>query len=157
MLHLHNALPRRMSKILYNDNGILVVEGFVQHTLGLDPVDIDTRVTNEIPRVPKGEPIQRGHLQRPAADHAASQYRGGDLSREICILQDKRSEGLRRYRYTGAQWEMASGTADVNDSAVLAPIVNAIKDKLQLQDKLNHYIYTWYSKPSDKITPHRDG
>ena len=79
------------------------------------------------------------------------------MSREICILQDKRSEGLLRYQYTGAQWEMASGTADLNDSTVLAPIVKAIKDTLQLKDEPNHYIYTWYPKPSDKITPHRDG
>ena len=146
-----------MNKTLYDDNGILVVEGFVQDVLGLDPVDIETRMTQEVPRVPKDEPIQHGRLQRPVADHPASQYRGGDLSREICILQDKRSLGLLRYQYTGAQWEMASGTADLNDSAVLAPIVNAIKDTLQLKDEPNHYIYTWYSKPSDKITPHRDG
>ena len=141
---------------LFDDHGVRIIENFAQIQLGMDPADIEARMTAEITRVPAGIKLQKNRLQRVASDHTSAMFRKNKIPREICMLQDNLESGLRRYSYTGAQWDMAYSTADITRSTVLAPIVKAIKKNINCP-QLNSYIVTWYSQPSDKITFHRDG
>lgn len=162
MLFTHQGidLGTHANNAYYNKDGICIIPNYAQDFLHIDPSTLHKQMTQTVPKCKADQKLQRFQCNRISASHPRMQYRGNDLKRELLFAQKKVHDGLRRYEYTGAQKEIANMTCDITDISCLQNVVETMEKYLRHDDKecdFNHYIYTWYDKPSSNISFHRDG
>ena len=89
-----------------------IVKGFAP-MFGLDAEQVQTQLWNNYPHHGKNEAIEWGKTQWVGGDHVALRYRGNPLAREKMWFQfgDPKTEGFRKYYYTGWQYEILPATA----------------------------------------------
>ena len=141
--------------------GVYVINYFAQQALKkVDPIQFHSTVCETIP---VGGISESFTLGKPCFVHRGNpraKGRGNPQRRTLCVLQDfTANPEVLCYTYTGAQKEKLLATGDVNNVPAIKHVTDQMKS-LQVDtcsETFNHYIYTRYDEPSDKIDYHRDG
>ena len=136
-----------------------IVKGFASK-VGLDAVEVQTQLWEDYPHHGKNEAIEWGRPQWVRGDHEALRYRGNPLAREKMWFQfgDPKTEGFRKYNYTGWQYEIQPATANVADAPVLDQFTQKVNNWLHEYDQkpTNHFIVTAYETQDHNIGMHSD-
>lgn len=85
-------------------------------------------------------------------------YRGNRLKREKFFLVSKNENGMRKYYYTGFQWQSMENYKYIEDVEVIDDIVDMMQT-CTFDGKpiiINHVIGTKYIDPTDCIGKHQD-
>ena len=138
---------------------IWVIPNFAQDVLHFDPAKLQDQLESNYPVRGAGESIDPDVVQWIDGDNDSLKYRGNVLKRAKIWLQRRhKSQGFRRYGYTGWQWSILPATAWLNQCPEVLPIADwydawAIQRGYPLA---NHYIVTRYADGEHGIGFHSD-
>ena len=139
--------------------GFIVAEDFASKCLDVDATRMIDEMDVAIPTVHTGQEIVPGRLQWVSGKHIDLHYRGNELKRRKCWIQDGGTDkNILIYSYTGWNNPIAFATSDWNKSTHFKPICdkyNQFADACGL-DRSNHAITTAYDDKEANIGFHFD-
>ena len=141
---------------------IWVIPNFAQDVLHFDPAKLQDQLESNYPVRGAGESIDPDVVQWIDGDNDSLKYRGNVLKRAKIWLQRRhKSQGFRRYGYTGWQWKVLPATADVAKCPEVKKVTDAYDtwvDSLGggIISRANHYIITHYQDQNHSIGMHFD-
>ena len=133
-----------------------IVNDFAQEILGVDPSAFLNKMVNDYEKRGAGKPIVRDVVQWIEGTNEALHYRGRKLLRDKIWLQrgDPVTEGVRRYGYTGWQWNVAPATSDVRNVPEALQVADRYDNWAAEQgySEANHYIITRYKHGKHRVS-----
>ena len=104
----------RFARRIREDLDIWVIPRFAQQVLGFDPAGLMLSL-QRYPTVGKDDCIEPHVVQWVSGENKALSYRGRPVKRTKIWLQrgDPEAVGIRRYLYTGWQWNILAATAGI--------------------------------------------
>ena len=103
--------------------GFIVAEDFASKCLDVDATRMIDEMDAAIPTVHTGQEIVPGRLQWVSGKHIDLHYRGNELKRRKCWIQDGGTDkNILIYSYTGWNNSISFATSDWNKSTYFKPI-----------------------------------
>ena len=126
----------------YSDSSYF--KDFFQKVFYMKPNKTLEKINNQVQCIPR--------------DTISMLYRGNRLKREKFFLVSKDENGMRKYYYTGFQWESMENYRYIEDVEVVYDIVDMIQMCTLDENPIivNHVIGTKYIDPTDCIGKHQD-